>query len=263
MNSNGGSLSLDGVTISGASLNGLFYGHPSNGNATNVVTDGRILDAITSSTAASSTTAPRVARGRGGVNLFGFDGNLTVTGTTFDGSGFGKAFSVVGLGRPASPFDPAAQTYSNLGTVVFSGNTLTGGFGQDAVSFYYHAGFASFTATGNTADASAPWGLLNLDWVGGNLDLSNFFSSATNTFPGSATLLPGVIVSAQGTNVGASVTGTSGNDVLVARGGDDVVTAGDGNDTINAGSGTDKSMRARATTSSSSPPAPTKRARRS
>ncbi len=229
--SNGGSLSLDGVTISNASINGLFYGHPSNSNFTNVAPAAQILDAISIVNSSFIDNGGANGQGRGAVNLFGFDGNLTVTGNTFDGSGFGKAFSVTGLGRPATPFNPADFTYSSLGAVNFSGNTLTGAFGQDAFSFYYHAGFTSFTATGNTAATAAPWGLLNLDWVGGNIDLSTFFASATNS--------AGPIATPQGTNAGASVTGTAFADVISARGGDDVVIAGDGNDTINAGSGTD------------------------
>ncbi len=66
-------------------------------------------------------------------------------------------------------------------------------------------------------------GLLNLDWVGGNLDVSGFFSSAVNTSGGTITTI-------QGTNAGAIVTGTSGFDLIDARGGDDQVNAGDGND---------------------------------
>ncbi len=92
------------------------------------------------------------------MNLFGFDGDLTVTGNTFDGSGAGKAFSVTGTGRPASPFNPAVTTFSGLGDVIFSNNALTGGFGQDGISFYYFTGFDSFTASNNTATAAAPWG---------------------------------------------------------------------------------------------------------
>ncbi len=59
--SNGGSLSLDGVTISGASLNGLFYGHPSNGNRTDAAPAAEILDSVSIVNTASSTTAPRMA----------------------------------------------------------------------------------------------------------------------------------------------------------------------------------------------------------
>ncbi|CAH0306341.1 Ig-like domain-containing protein [Roseomonas sp. CECT 9278] len=229
--SNGGSLSLDGVAISGASLNGLFYGHPANSNFTNAAPAGEILDAISIVNSSFIDNGTANGAGRGGVNLFGFDGDLTVTGTTFDGAGTGKAFSVVGLGRPASPFDPAAFTYSSLGDVVFSNNALTGAFGQDAFSFYYHAGFSSFTATGNTAATAAPWGLLNLDWVGGNIDLANFFASATNSV--------GPIATPQGDNEAAIITGTAFADVIRARGGDDVVNAGAGNDTIDAGTGND------------------------
>jgi hypothetical protein len=224
--SNGGSLALDGVEISNASINGLFYGHPSNSNFTNVASASEILDSISIVDSSFTNNGNANGAGRGGVNLFGFDGDLTVTGNTFTGGGFGKGFSVTGLGRPATPFDGGAFTYSSLGDVVFSNNTLDGSFGQDAFSFYYHAGFQSFAATGNTADAAAPWGLLNLDWVGGDLDLSTFFSSAVNTTPDAFLTTP------QGDNNPNSITGTAFNDRIDARGGADTVNGGAGDDVI-------------------------------
>jgi Ca2+-binding RTX toxin-like protein len=224
--SDGGSLSLDGVAISGAALNGLFYGHPDNSNSTNVAEAGEILESISIVDSTFTSNGAANGGGSGAVNLFGFDGDLTVTGNTFTGGGFGKAFSVVGLGRPASPFDPASLTFSSLRAVIFSDNTLNGTYGQDGISFYYHAGFESFTASGNTASAAAPWGLLNLDWVGGDIDLADFFDSATNSASA------GAIATPQGNNAGASITGTSGADLIDARGGDDVVDAGAGDDVI-------------------------------
>lgn len=235
--SSGGSLALEGVAISNASINGLFYGHPSNSNFTNAALAIDILDSISIVDSIFTNNGDGNSGGRGGVSLFGFDGDLTVTGNTFTGGGFGKAIQVVGLGRPATPFDGSAFTYSSLGDVVFSGNTLAGSFGgvpgiptgnrgQDAIAFYYHDGFASFAATDNVADAEAAWGLLNFDWVDGDLDLSAFFTSAVNRIPG------GFVTTPQGSNNPNSITGSAFNDLIDARGGADTVNGGAGDDVI-------------------------------
>src|SRR5262249_13641169 len=109
-----------------------------------------------------------------------------------------------------------------------------GSYAQDLVAFYRIADFNSFTMNGVNLDATAPWGLLNFDEVGGTIDLSSGLT-AVNHAPS------GWIATPQGLLSDDHFTGTSGNDVLVGRGGDDTINGGAGNDAIiwNAGNGND------------------------
>ena len=89
--------------------------------------------------------------------------------------------------------------------------TITGTYSQDLVAFYNIADFASFVATNVSLNANAPWGLFNLDAVGGEVDLSGV-TGTNGAGPFIATM--------QGLASDDAFTGTDGNDMFVGRGGD-------------------------------------------
>ena len=85
-----------------------------------------------------------------------------------------------------------------------------------------------------------PWAVINMDEVGGSVDLSSFFSSASNL--ASANGGPGVpswIATLQGLGGNEIFIGTSGTDTLVGRGGNDILNGGAGADTMQGGAGND------------------------
>ena len=104
-----------------------------------------------------------------------------------------------------------------------STSTITGTYSQDLVAFYRIADFASFVATNVTLNANAPWGLFNIDSVGGKVDLSGV-TGTNGAGPFIATM--------QGLASGDVFTGTDGNDMFVGRGGDDNFDGRGGNDTF-------------------------------
>ena len=85
-----------------------------------------------------------------------------------------------------------------------------------------------------------PWAVINMDEVGGSIDLSSFFSSASNL--ASANGGPGVpswIATLQGLGGNEIFIGTSGTDTLVGRGGNDILNGGAGADAMQGGAGND------------------------
>jgi Ca2+-binding RTX toxin-like protein len=220
----GSDLTVQGLSVSGAQEAGLQYVRPGNSSEPNITTD--LLDAITvtgSSFANNGTGAGSSARSH--VNLFGFNGDLSIIGNSFAvsaGSTGRKAIAWTGAPRAAEPYSPA-------GDVEITGNSFTGSYSTDLIGIYYHASVASFEASGNTANVAAPWGVLNFDGVGGTLDVSGFFSSVTNSGGGIAVL--------QGIGGNDNITGTNGADLIDGRAGSDVIDAGGGDDLIRISSG--------------------------
>ncbi len=235
----GANVAFEDVAIANASVNGVSYNHPQNSSQTNVADEAELFDSFSfvGVDFTNNGFATSGQGGRGHVNLFGFNGDLTVTNNTFAtgaGGSAQKAFSVVGAGRPdtsggraALGTDPdAAEVLSPLNKLTFTGNSFTGTYTNDLVSFYYFSGIANSTVFGNTADVAAPWGLLNFDAVGGTVDVSGFFTSATNT------ALRANIAVLQGVAGDDSLVGTDGVDLIDGRGGTDDIAAGNGNDVI-------------------------------
>ena len=81
--------------------------------------------------------------------------------------------------------------YDQAGDVAINNLTITGAYGQDVIGFYRIAGFDSFTGSNNSVDVTRsanansngtlePWAVINMDEVGGSVDLSSFFSHASN-----------------------------------------------------------------------------------
>lgn len=241
----GASLSLARVSISGALENALLYTRPGNSSTPNITTD--LLSSISivdSSFSDSGITAGSANRGL--MNLFGFNGDLTVTGSSFsisEGETARKGIAVTGA--------PRTGTLSEGGAIVFENNSIEGVFGTDAIAFYYFADFASFTASGNTADVTAPWGVLNIDKIGGAVSIEDFFSSVTNAgtlphpappgTPSSIGLIQGNATNDTftGGDFADALLGNDGNDALSGGGGDDYLAGGAGSDQLEGGAGND------------------------
>jgi Ca2+-binding RTX toxin-like protein len=245
---NAGKVVVDGMSIANARELGLFYAHPANGsNPTNPDTIGGFE--ITDSVFADNGQYHTGARGQGHVNLFGFNGDLTIEGSQFHGpdSNLGdpvfsggpltvpgtninphKAISVSGL-RTGTP---DVGGYVDSGDLLISNVDIDGSYGSDVVSFYNHQSFASVSITDLDIDARGPWGLVNFDGVGGDIDLSSGITG-NNTFPN------GAIAVLQGLADANDLEATSGNDVLIGRSGADDLTGGGGGDNLIGGGASD------------------------
>jgi hypothetical protein len=224
-----GSIVLDHATISGAATNGFAYVRAGNGS-TPTLTDTVGAISITNSEFYGNATTNTGGDGRGDVLLYGYNGDLTISELTIHdpGAAAQKAIQIRGLENGDTP---GVGPYQAGGDVSITNLHITGDYAQDLIAVYNVAGFTSFTTTGIDINASAPWGIINLDGVGGEIDLSGF--DATNLFAGAP------IAVEQGLSSDDTFTGTSGDDVLIGRAGDDSITGGQGSDAIDGGAGTD------------------------
>lgn len=235
---NGGTIELEGVTIQNAAAQGMFYAHPSNGSVpVNPDTVGTI--SIVGSTFLSNGETYSGARGHGHVNLFGFNGNLTVDGVTmastdadqgdsvFRGGSVSsgavnadKAFTVTGI-RTGTP---GVGGYADAGDLVLNDITITGYYGSDVMSFYTIGAFASTSLSDVSITARALWSLINFDSVSGPIDLTGF--DGTN----SSILATSRDAELQGLDSDDAMTGSDGVDILIGRGGTDSLYGGAGDD---------------------------------
>ena len=206
-----------------------------------------------SSTASSTTTRPRTpgGNGRADILLFGYNQDLTITNVVIatPGAFAQKAIQMRGIEDGGDVVN--VGPYDQAGDVAINNLTITGAYGQDVMAFYRIAGFDSFTGANNSVNVTRsvnassnatlePWAVINMDEVGGSVDLSSFFSSASNL--ASANGGPGVpswIATLQGLGGADIFIGTSGTDTLVGRGGNDILNGGAGADTMQGGAGND------------------------
>jgi Ca2+-binding RTX toxin-like protein len=177
-----------------------------------------------------NATVSSPASGRADILLFGYNQNLTIDNVSIDQAGTAaqKAIQMRGIQDAADvtnvgPYDPA-------GDVAIHNLTVSGTYAQDLIAFYRIASFHSFSVSGTDLQASAPWGLVNFDEVGGVIDLSSGLTATTaNLSPG------GLIATLQGLGGTGTLIGTSGNDTLDGRGGNDTLNGGAGADTLIGG----------------------------
>lgn len=246
---NAGTVELDGVDISNAKEIGLFYAHPSNGsNPLNPATIGAFV--IEGSDFANNGQVHTGAKGQGHINLFGFNGDLTINGGTFSSptSGLGMpifpnnhGIPVTAAGTPVYAHKAITVTgirtgvageggYAEGGSFSLTGVVVQGNYGSDAVSIYHIQGFETAPVLNiDFVDVSAPWGLVNIDSVGGTVDFSQITGSNAS----------GPITTPQGLGTNDVFTGTDGTDMFNGRGGDDVLTGNGGNDVFVGGAGSD------------------------
>ncbi|MCU1376745.1 MAG: hypothetical protein JWO68_4031, partial [Actinomycetia bacterium] len=218
-----GSISLDGVTIENATQNGLAYIRTGNGSTP---TQADTIGAVTIVDSHFNDNGIGATGGSGDILLYGFNGDLTLTDVTISGKdtaggGAQKAIQVRGVQDGSDTVN--VGPFDAFGDVIIDGLTITGNYTQDLVSFYRIANFTSLTTTDVTLNASAPWGLLNFDEVGGIIDLSHGITGTNSSGP---------IGKLQGLLSDNTFTGTAGNDTLIGRGGADTMHGGAGDDTF-------------------------------
>jgi Ca2+-binding RTX toxin-like protein len=222
-----GSVTLDDVSISHATLDGFAYIRSGNGS-TPTLTDTIGSVSILHSEFFGNATQTSGSNGRGDILLFGFNGDLTINDVDIHdpGAGAQKALQLRGLqdGSDVSGTGP----YDAAGHVSLIDLSVTGTYQQDLLAFYRVGHFESFTASGVELNASAPWGLFNFDEVGGVIDLS---SGVTTT-----NLSGSYIATLQGLGSADTLTGTSGSDFFDGRDGADAMNGGGGNDVFAIGS---------------------------
>jgi hypothetical protein len=172
------------------------------------------------------------ANGRGDILLYGFNGDFTVNGVTIHNPGAGAQKAIQLRGVQVAGDVAGVGPYRAAGNISLTDLTITGSYSQDLLAFYRLAQFGSFSTSGVSLNASAPWALLNFDEVGGSIDLSHGIT-ATNLAAGAP------IAAEQGLAGNDSFTGTTGNDYVIGRGGNDVLAGGGGNDTLVGGGGYD------------------------
>ena len=199
----------------------------------------------------NNATASSPASGRADILLFGYNQDLTITNVVIDtpGAFAQKAIQMRGIEDVGNVVN--VGPYHQAGDVAINNLTITGAYGQDVMAFYRIAGFDSFTGANNSVNVTRsvnassnatlePWAVINMDEVGGSIDLSSFFSSASNL--ASANGGPGVpswIATLQGLGGNEIFIGTSGTDTLVGRGGNDILNGGAGADAMQGGAGND------------------------
>ncbi|WP_206075880.1 VCBS domain-containing protein [Mesorhizobium sp. Z1-4] len=214
---------LNGVVVHGAQHSGFAYIRAGNESAPTLVdTIGSI--SILNSEFFGNATVNSGSNGRGDILLFGFNGNFTIDNVDIHDPAIGaqKAIQVRGLQDGGDT--PGIGLYDAAGTFSFNDLTISGSYHQDLIAFYRIAEFASFTTSNVDLNASAPWGLINFDSVGGVIDISTGFVALAN---GS-----GVVGVLQGLATNDTLTGTSGGDRILGRGGDDTIDGQGGDDTI-------------------------------
>ena len=256
-----GSVTLDHVHISNAGTNGFAYVEQGNGSTP---THGDTIGAVSilDSAFSNNATANTGSNGRGDILLFGYNHDLTITNVDISSPG---AWAQKAIRCAASRASATPPMSGRTNSPAMSRSTAVDRrrLRQDAIAFYRLAGFASFTGSGNSVDITRspnaspnatlePWAVINFDEDGGQIDLSNFFSHASNLASpdGIVPAVPSWIAQEQGLAGNDTFTGTAGTDLLVGRGGDDtlngaggddviVYSVGDGHDTVDGGSGTD------------------------
>lgn len=236
---NDGAVEIIGGSIMNARQQGLFYANPSNGsNPVNPDTIGTfVIEGVTFDNNGYYLTG---ARGQGHINLFGFNGNLTVRDSTFTGPATDQGNPTFRGGSatvPGTTVNPDKAISisglrtgtTNVGGFVDAGNLvldnvqITGFYATDALSFYKIQSFASITIDGLDINATAPWALINFDEVSGPVDLSTGFTGV-NGAPGNP------ISQLQGLATDDTFVGSDGSDYLNGRGGADDLSGGAGDD---------------------------------
>jgi hypothetical protein len=226
-----GAVTLDHASVANAKLNGFAYIETGNGSTpTHADTIGVI--SILNSDFSGNATQTTGANGRGDILLYGFNGNFTVDGVTIHNPGAGAQKAIQLRGVQGAGDVSGVGPYRAGGNVSLTDLTVTGSYSQDLLAFYRVAQFSAFSTSGVSLNASAPWGLMNFDEVGGNIDLSHGIT-ATNLAAGAP------VAAEQGLAGADSFTGTTGNDYVTGRAGNDVLAGGGGNDTLVGGGGYD------------------------
>ena len=246
-----GEVVVDNVLIENARINGFSYIRQGNGS-TPTLSDTIGAVAIVNSEFAGNATQNSGPNGRGDILLYGFNGDLTINNVSIHDPAAGAQKAIQVRGHQDGEDEENAGPYDPAGRVAINNLSVVGAYANEAIAFYRIADFESFTGSGNsvaiTRGASAssnatlePWAVINFDEVGGDVDLTGFFASASNMASpdGNIPAVPGWTAQLQGLATADELTGTGGMDLLDGRGGADWLDGGNGNDVLIGGIGGD------------------------
>ena len=253
----GDSVTIDGIDVTavaqanaievdgGATYTSITY---TNGDVTGGTNQGFFLDdaanvlAVTISEAIFSGNATVVGAGagEGAITFFDYNGDVTLTNVAVTNPGAGAENGIQFNGAGATPFNP-------IGTVTLTGVTVDGVFEKTGVAIYQFSDINGLNING-TAGAGTSDGLdinvaagfagLNIDVIGGDVDLSDGSAlglAVANTIVGVGSIS---IQSEPGTGVNTFI-GDSTSNTLVGNDGNDTLTGGDALDLIIGGDGDD------------------------
>ncbi|GAB2174763.1 VCBS domain-containing protein [Dongia sp. agr-C8] len=219
-----GSFTLDNVLVENSQTNGLAYIRQGNGS-TPTLTDTLGEITIENSEFANNATTDFGGGGRGDVLIFGYNQDLTIDNVSIHDAGAAaqKAIQLRGLQSPGDVTN--VGPYQSGGNVTLNGITVTGSYLQDAIAIYRYADFNDFNATNVSLTAAAPWGLINLDEVGGGgIDLQGI--------GGANSALGGLFAHVHDLPTDDQIFGTDGHDIFEASGGKDTFHGNGGDDTF-------------------------------
>ena len=222
-----GTLTLEGVTITGNSLYGLR-------------TDSGSVAELVVEEAAFSANGTTNTNGTADIKLYNFTGDALFEAVTIDGAAAGTpvtargddAISLVGVENPNLG---ATVPTPDIGTVTFRDVTVTGLFHKTAVAIYNYGAVDGLSIDGlDLSAAESDWGqLFNIDGI---LDTEIDGRTFDITFPDTDAIVAELQGEKQGQSGGQEVDttihGTDGNDRLMGKTGDDTLHGGAGDDEL-------------------------------
>ncbi|WP_319774073.1 DUF5801 repeats-in-toxin domain-containing protein [Breoghania sp.] len=211
-------VSLTDGEVSGGRYNGLWL----NG-ATGL--GGIVLDGMTFT---GNATEESGGAGEGALSFYLFNGDVTLTNVTVENPGSAAENGIQFRGVNA-PFQP-------MGNVIFDGVIVTGDYEKVGVAIYNFADAngLDISGAGLTVNVDAELHGVNIDGVGGTLDLSSLPLIVANTHGN-----PFSDIAMQGLSGDEVFTSGGGSDLLIGNDGDDKLIGGAGSDLILGGKGND------------------------
>ncbi|MBC2775834.1 hypothetical protein H6M51_23515, partial [Rhizobium sp. AQ_MP] len=203
------SVSLKNAEVTGGDYHGLFVE-----NAVNV--DGLTVENVSFS---GNATVESGGAGEGPITIFLYNGNVTFKNVDVKDPG-AAAENGIQLRGVDAPFQP-------MGTVVFDNVDVSGTYSKVGVAIYNftNANGLQIVSGGLDVNVNAKWHGLNIDNVGGTIDLSGVPLTVVNSFAG-----PSNDIAIQGTSGNETFTGDDSDDLLFGKGGGDRLNGGAGND---------------------------------
>ncbi|PYB69568.1 beta strand repeat-containing protein, partial [Rhizobium wuzhouense] len=201
-------VTLKNGDVTGGDYHGLFVE-----NATKV--EGIVVEKVNFSGNATVDSGA----GEGPVTIYLYNGNVTFKDVDVSNPG-AAAENGIQLRGVDAPFQP-------MGTVVFDNVDVTGTYGKVGVAIYNYTNVDGLQIVNGGLDVNvnANWHGLNIDNVGGTVDLSGVPLTVVNNFPA-----PYNDIAIQGTSGNETFTGDDSDDLLIGNGGGDLLKGGAGND---------------------------------
>ncbi|MEH6645905.1 Ig-like domain-containing protein [Sulfitobacter sp.] len=222
------SLSVTGVgTFSGSGVNAI-----------------RVDDAVTTTTIAGDDATNRLifadngagtSGGDGDISFFQFTNDASLSFLTLTGDGVGTNGVTAAGSQTGIQFRGDA---GSLGTVSINDVILNGSYSRQPVAVFNYDEIDGLSVDGLTINADSTWfgTAINIDGVGGNVDLTNTVAANGATFvnlTGPNLVTNSDVFAVQGDTTGAQILeGGADNDFVRSNGGADVLIGNGGNDSL-------------------------------